>query len=142
MTVNLGKALLQARTEQGRSLQVVGAEAKVSPAYLQKLEAGRVGSPNPRILARLGDALGLAYTDLMQLAGYLPISGHTNAPGGAESAQQRVVPTGGNGPQASGPIPRTNQEVLTSLRQVERRLSELLEGQERIASTVQSLLER
>lgn len=43
-----------------------------SPGYVHKLEADRVRSPSPRVLAGLASALGLAYGELMTAAGYDP----------------------------------------------------------------------
>jgi transcriptional regulator with XRE-family HTH domain len=65
----LGKRLRRAR--QRRSLTEVAAAAKISTAYLQKLEAGAVRQPSPNVLHQLADALGVSYTDLMRLAGYV-----------------------------------------------------------------------
>lgn len=53
------------------SLAAVARPARISAAYLQKLERGHVGSPSPRILARLAGVLEVPYMRLMELAGYL-----------------------------------------------------------------------
>ncbi len=68
----LAPRLIQARRQRSRSLKAVAAEAGISPAYLQKLESGRVKSPSPRVLASLAGALRLRYGELMALAGYEP----------------------------------------------------------------------
>lgn len=54
-----------------RSLQGVAGPAKISVAYLQKLENGAVNDPSPRVLRRLAGALEMPYDRLMELAGYL-----------------------------------------------------------------------
>ena len=66
----LGSLLREARAGHGLSLQEVAREARCSPGYVHKLEADRVRTPSPRVLAGLGRALGLAYGDLMTAAGY------------------------------------------------------------------------
>ena len=59
MTEELGERLQQARKAKKLSLEAAAAPAKISPAYLHKLEAGRVNTPSPRVLLRLGEALEL-----------------------------------------------------------------------------------
>jgi transcriptional regulator with XRE-family HTH domain len=49
----------------------VATEADISPAYLQKLEAGGVKQPSPNVLLKLSKALDLEYAELMRLAGYV-----------------------------------------------------------------------
>jgi len=71
MLTELGTAFKNAREHQGRSLQAVAEPAKISTAYLQKLERGQVGTPSPHVLRRLGTTLELEYLSLMLLAGYL-----------------------------------------------------------------------
>jgi len=55
----------------GASLQAIADTAKISAAYLQKLERGEVTSPSPHVLRRLASSLGLPYLRLMELARYL-----------------------------------------------------------------------
>ena len=71
MKVELGEQLKVARQATGRSLQSVAEAAKVSTAYLHKLEGGAVNSPNPRLLLRLAEELQISYAALMLAAGYL-----------------------------------------------------------------------
>jgi HTH-type transcriptional regulator, competence development regulator len=71
MLTELGTELKSARDQLGLSLQAVSETAKISAAYLQKLERGQVGTPSPHVLRRLGSSLGLPYLRLMELAGYL-----------------------------------------------------------------------
>jgi transcriptional regulator with XRE-family HTH domain len=71
MLVELGTELRNARNQLGASLQAVADSAKISAAYLQKLERGEVDTPSPRVLRRLASSVGLPYLRLMELAGYL-----------------------------------------------------------------------
>ncbi len=71
MLVELGKKLRKLREDKGISLESVAGPAKISAAYLHKLERGVVNSPSPRILARLAVVLETSYLRLMELAGYL-----------------------------------------------------------------------
>jgi transcriptional regulator with XRE-family HTH domain len=71
MLAELGETLKNAREHAGRSLQAVAEPAKISTAYLQKLERGQVGTPSPHVLRRLGAVLEVDYLGLMSLAGYL-----------------------------------------------------------------------
>jgi transcriptional regulator with XRE-family HTH domain len=71
MLKELGVALREAREKDGSSLENIAQPAKISAAYLHKLENGVVSTPSPRVLRRLADVLGLQYLDLMELAGYL-----------------------------------------------------------------------
>ncbi len=67
----LGRTLRSARELSGKSLKAIAEPAGISPAYLMKLERGEVNSPSPHILHRLARELGVAYIDLMRLAGYI-----------------------------------------------------------------------
>jgi|GEM_PF-1670028 len=71
MLVELGHELRQAREDRGLSLAAAAGPARISAAYLHKLERGLVSSPSPRVLARLAAALEVSYLRLMELAGYL-----------------------------------------------------------------------
>lgn len=71
MTPDLGEAIAEARSRKQLSLQAAAGPAKISTAYLQKLERGAVGSPSPHVLRRVAAALDLDYLQLMRLAGYL-----------------------------------------------------------------------
>jgi transcriptional regulator with XRE-family HTH domain len=70
-TNELAKTLHGARTMKGLSLRAIADPAGISPTYLQKLERGEVRDPSPNILYRLSERLGLDYSDLMRLAGYV-----------------------------------------------------------------------
>jgi len=81
MLVELGDKLRTVRQLRVLSLAGVAQRAKISATYLQKLEAGRVGSPSPRVLLRLAEVLDVSYANLMELAGYLFPSSETVAAG-------------------------------------------------------------
>ena len=85
MPLRLGQELKAARAVRRRSLQDVAGAARISVAYLQKLETGSVHTPSPHVLRRLAGALGLGYRRLMELAGYL-------GPGEDELHGQPIVP--------------------------------------------------
>jgi transcriptional regulator with XRE-family HTH domain len=59
------------RARRKRPLNAVAAQAEISTAYLQKLEAGMVKQPSPHVLHQLASALGVGYAELMRLAGYV-----------------------------------------------------------------------
>jgi transcriptional regulator with XRE-family HTH domain len=67
----LGRQLREVREVRGLSLKGVANPAKISAAYLQKLERGDVKDPSPHILYRLSETLDVPYPDLMRLAGYV-----------------------------------------------------------------------
>jgi transcriptional regulator with XRE-family HTH domain len=71
MLADLGNELRIARERTGLSLESVAGPARISAAYLHKLERGAVHSPSPRVLARLASVLEISYLRLMELAGYL-----------------------------------------------------------------------
>lgn len=71
MLVKLGDELSKRRKEMGASLESIATPAKISAAYLHKLERGVVNSPSPRVLARVAGVLGVPYLRLMERAGYL-----------------------------------------------------------------------
>lgn len=71
------------RNARGKKpISAVARDAQISPAYLQKLEAGEVKQPSPHHLFNLSKALGLDYGELMRLAGYI-------VPGDANSSSHR-----------------------------------------------------
>ena len=71
MLTKLGKELGKARAARELSLEAAAGPAKISGAYLHKLEKGVVNNPSPRVLARLAVTLEIPYLRLMELAGYL-----------------------------------------------------------------------
>jgi transcriptional regulator with XRE-family HTH domain len=123
----LGEVLRVARTARGMSLKAVAEDARISPAYVHKLEAGRVRSPSPRVLLRVAQALGLEYGTLMRTAGY--------APTGIPSAQPRKEQTMAKASAREF----TNQEIVRLLGAVLASLRELSRRQEQLAREVQTL---
>jgi transcriptional regulator with XRE-family HTH domain len=81
-TQTVGALLRQARAAHDLSLQDVATHAGCSPGYVHKLEADRVRTPSPRVLAGLAKALGLPYGELMTAAGY------DEPPAGEEAPRQ------------------------------------------------------
>jgi transcriptional regulator with XRE-family HTH domain len=67
---SLGVLLRDSRTAHALSLIEVAERAGCSAGYVHKLESDRVRTPSPRVLARLAEALGLSYGELMGAAGY------------------------------------------------------------------------
>lgn len=76
----LGRQLREVRKYRRLSLQAVAGPAKISAAYLQKLERGEVKEPSPHVLYRLSEALDVPYSDLMRLAEYV-VPRQTRNPG-------------------------------------------------------------
>ena len=66
----LAEELQRVRKIKAMSRHAVAKPAKISAAYLQKLEQGAVKNPSPRILYRLAGVLGVSYARLMEVAGY------------------------------------------------------------------------
>ncbi len=67
----LGAELNAIRKVRELSLVAVAEPAKISAAYLQKLENGSVQNPSPRVLMRLAGVLHCDYDRLMTLVGYV-----------------------------------------------------------------------
>jgi transcriptional regulator with XRE-family HTH domain len=67
----LGQELKTIRKLRKLSLAAVADPAKISAAYLQKLENDQVKNPSPRVLMRVAEVLDCEYERLMQLAGYV-----------------------------------------------------------------------
>jgi HTH-type transcriptional regulator, competence development regulator len=80
---DLGTRLREVRVLRGMSLSAVARGAAISTAYLQKLEAGGVKQPSPKVLHQLAEALELDYAALMWLAGYV-------VPGAAQGSSRRA----------------------------------------------------
>lgn len=79
----LGEQMKAVRRLKGLSLSGVASPAKISPAYVQKLELGTVKNPSPRVLHRVAGVLELSYATMMELAGYyMPSPGHEAQTGG------------------------------------------------------------
>ena len=118
MQADLGEELKRARASRGLSLDAAGRAAQISQGYLHKLEAGRVNTPSPRVLQRLGSVLEIPYERLMELAGYVP-----------PRPQEATMPT------ATAP---TNQELARLLEAVLKELGELKDGQRQLADALKA----
>jgi len=128
--VELAKTLGKARSRQKMTLESVSRAAKISPAYLHKLEAGRVQTPSPHVLRRLSSVLGVPYLHLMTLAGYLERSESAAAQGGRESTSEgRVKPM----KQVAKSAVSTNAEIVRLLEAIRTELGELKRGQAELA---------
>ena len=93
MTMELAERLKDARQRTGQPLQAVAEAARLSTAYLHKLEAGKVNSPNPRVLMRLADVLDLSYPELMRASDYLmPTEDRPASAGAKPSSSGQVAP--------------------------------------------------
>lgn len=65
---------------RGLTLRQTAEPARLSPAYLHKLEHGRVKSPSPAVLERLANALQIDYKELLVLAGHpLPVGARSRS---------------------------------------------------------------
>jgi transcriptional regulator with XRE-family HTH domain len=74
MEVSVGTVLRQARELRGLSAMETARRARISSAYLSKLENDSVKRPSPEVLYRLGGVLGVPYADLLALVGH-PLPG-------------------------------------------------------------------
>lgn len=76
MKPTLGQYLASIRLDRKLSLRRVEelSNKQVSNAYLSQLETGKIQQPSPNILHTLAEIYGIEYTQLMQIAGYLPQS--------------------------------------------------------------------
>ena len=119
MQVDLGDELKRERTERGLSLDAAARAAQISQGYLHKLEGGRVNTPSPRVLQRLGTVLEIPYERLMALAGYVP----------PRPQEATTMPT------ATAP---TNQELVRLLDAVLKELGELKHGQQQLAAALKA----
>ncbi len=70
MQICWGEELRAVRKLKRLSRESVARPAKISAAYLQKLEEGVVKNPSPRVLHRVAEVLAISYAKLMELAGY------------------------------------------------------------------------
>jgi transcriptional regulator with XRE-family HTH domain len=76
--------LKQAREVRELSAIDAARAARISPAYLSKLENDAVKKPSPHVLHQLSEALAIPYVELMRLSGY-------RVPGGDEPASAATV---------------------------------------------------
>jgi transcriptional regulator with XRE-family HTH domain len=70
MAPTIGGVLRRAREVRELSAIDAARAARISPAYLSKLENDAVKRPSPHVLHQLSEALTLPYAELMRLSGY------------------------------------------------------------------------
>jgi len=70
MTRSIGAVLRRAREVRVLSAVDTARSARISAAYLSKLENDAVRKPSPPILHRLSEVLAIPYAELMRLSGY------------------------------------------------------------------------
>jgi HTH-type transcriptional regulator, competence development regulator len=70
MAPSIGAVLRQAREIRELSGIDAARAARISPAYLSKLENDAVKRPSPHVLHQLSEALVIPYAELMRLSGY------------------------------------------------------------------------
>jgi transcriptional regulator with XRE-family HTH domain len=119
-TKELGDTIRAARDRARLSTQAAAEEARISPAYLNKLEAGRVGTPSPRVLHRLSVVIDVPYWTLMDLADYVP------ADDADRPDRHRPAPTAGAGEAA------TNERLLELLQAIKSGVDALEAGQRQL----------
>jgi len=67
---SFGAVLRQAREVRELSAIETARAARISPAYLSRLESDAVKRPSPHVLHQLSEALAVPYAELMRLNGY------------------------------------------------------------------------
>lgn len=85
MSPSIGSVLRQAREVRMLSAVEAARAARISAAYLSKLENDAVKKPSPTVLLQLSQALGVPYADLMHLSGY-HVPGESTTPVATVSA--------------------------------------------------------
>ena len=69
-SARLGEYVQQLRTERALGVRGLAARARVDPSYLSRLEHGRIGSPDARLVWRIARALDVEVADLYLEAGF------------------------------------------------------------------------
>jgi transcriptional regulator with XRE-family HTH domain len=67
---SIGTALRQAREVRQLTAGDAARAARISPAYLNRLENDAVKKPSPHVLHQLSEALAVPYDHLLRLSGY------------------------------------------------------------------------
>jgi transcriptional regulator with XRE-family HTH domain len=62
----IGDTIRRVRTRRGLDQVTLAARARISQAYLSRLEAGIQGNPSVAVLKRLAKALGVPVTALLE----------------------------------------------------------------------------
>ena len=70
MAPTIGALLRQARKIRQLSAGDAARAARISPAYLNRLENDAVKKPSPHVLHQLSEALTVPYRELLRLTGY------------------------------------------------------------------------
>ena len=70
MAPSIGGVLKQAREVRQLSAGDAARAARISPAYLNRLENDAVKKPSPHVLHQLSEVLTVPYKDLLRLSGY------------------------------------------------------------------------
>jgi transcriptional regulator with XRE-family HTH domain len=127
----LAKRLREARSSHGMTLEAASGAAKISTAYLHKLEAGRVMTPSPHVLRRLAAVFGVPYPTLMTLAGYLdhpePATGAKGTRHGIPGTKEKPMK------QSTTSGVATNAEIVRLLQAIRAELGELRRSQDELA---------
>jgi transcriptional regulator with XRE-family HTH domain len=136
----LAQSLREARSSRGMTLETASGAARISPAYLHKLEAGRVQTPSPHVLRRLATVLGMPYLKLMTLAGYLAdpeareVAEETAAGTPGRKGDPMKKSTGSDGP--------TNAEIMRLLQAMQVDLAGLRRAQDDLAKKLEKAMPR
>lgn len=69
--MTLGAYLIQLRNEKNYSQRDLAEKCGVSGAEISRIESGKRQKPSPTVLKAMAQALGVEYSDLMKLAGYV-----------------------------------------------------------------------
>ena len=71
MAVNIGKYIADLRTEKGMSQRELAERSGLSNTEISRLESGKRLNPSPGTLKSISGALGVEYSELMRVAGYI-----------------------------------------------------------------------
>lgn len=105
----LGTFIKAAREQMQLTLRRVETETGISNAYLSQLESNKIKRPSPAILHKLATLYGVAYEDLLHLAGHPTVEQHGDTPSSRLAAR-------------IGPITADEEEAIVEyLRFIRRR---------------------
>lgn len=71
MAATLSQTIRDAMAQRELSYRDVAGDAGLGVSYVNRLARGQVAEPSPNSLRRLAPVIGVRYTRLMKLAGYL-----------------------------------------------------------------------
>lgn len=69
--MTLGAYLIQLRNEKHLSQRDLAEKCGISAAEICRIESGKRQKPSPAMLKTIAEALGVEYTELMKMAGYI-----------------------------------------------------------------------